>query len=83
VVCYLGIISYPMYLYHQWGDSVGRHAVSGKFPVFAVGLLATIGLATGSYYVIEKPFLSLRRHFAADRSTTVATVPTTAEQVAT
>ena len=82
MVRYLGIISYPMYLYHQWGDSVGR-AVTGKFPVFAVGLLATIGLATGSCYVIEKPFLSLRRSFAADRSTTVATVPTAAEQVAT
>jgi peptidoglycan/LPS O-acetylase OafA/YrhL len=63
VTRYLGAISYPMYLYHQWGDSVGRHTVSGKHPVFWAGLLATVGLATGSYYVLERPFLKLRRFF--------------------
>ena len=67
VTRYLGAISYPMYLYHQWGDSVGRHTVSGKPAVFAVGLAATIALATGSYFVIERPFQRLRHRFDAVR----------------
>lgn len=67
VTRYLGAISYPMYLYHQWGDAVGRHTVSGKAPVFVVGLIATILLASGSYYVIEKPFLRLKRRFEVSR----------------
>jgi len=62
---YLGTISYPMYLYHQWGDSVGRHAASGEGGVFLVGVLATIALASGSYHVVEKPFLRLKGRFHA------------------
>jgi peptidoglycan/LPS O-acetylase OafA/YrhL len=62
-VRYLGRISYPMYLYHGWGMAVG-----GKVPIsspelkFGLGVIATIALATGSYYVIERPFLSLKAH---------------------
>ena len=65
VTRYLGTISYPMYLYHQWGDAVGRHAASGEGGVFLVGVLATIALASGSYYVVEKPFLRLKGRFHA------------------
>jgi peptidoglycan/LPS O-acetylase OafA/YrhL len=60
-VRYLGAISYPMYLYHAWGASVGR-----RFPgdsqvlEFFAGLLATIILASGSYHFIERPFLKLK-----------------------
>jgi peptidoglycan/LPS O-acetylase OafA/YrhL len=67
VTRYLGTISYPMYLYHQWGDSVGRHAAPANGPAFVIGLLATILLATGSYYVIERPFLTLKRRFGVSR----------------
>jgi peptidoglycan/LPS O-acetylase OafA/YrhL len=66
-VRYLGRISYPMYLYHQWGDAVGRHAAGREPYTLLVGLVAMVLLATGSYYVIEKPFLRLRRFFEADR----------------
>ena len=66
-VRYLGAISYPMYLYHQWGDSVGRHVATGRMPIFLAGLTATILLATGSYYVIERPFLGLKRRFEVAR----------------
>ena len=58
---YIGAISYPMYLYHAWGASIGR-----RFPGdsqlldFVAGVLATIILASGSYYFIERPFLKLK-----------------------
>jgi peptidoglycan/LPS O-acetylase OafA/YrhL len=61
VMRYLGLISYPMYLYHAIGGAFGRRAPFGGEPVeFIVTVLATIGLATGSYYVIERPFLRRR-----------------------
>jgi len=63
VTRYLGAISYPMYLYHQWGDAVGRHAAAGEVAIFVVGLSATIALASGSYYVVERPFLKLKARF--------------------
>ncbi len=66
-VRYLGTISYPIYLYHQWGASVGRRiAGDGRLVEFAVGVLATILLATGSYYVIERPFLKLKARYAPE-----------------
>ena len=67
VTRYLGAISYPMYLYHQWGDSVGRHAASSRMMIFLVGLAATLLLATGSYFVVERPFLAIKRRFEAAR----------------
>jgi peptidoglycan/LPS O-acetylase OafA/YrhL len=68
-VRFVGIISYAMYLYHQWGIAVGHHARSlPPAGQFAVGLAATIIAATGSYYVIERPFLALKRRFERGRS---------------
>src|SRR5439155_22189492 len=67
-VRYLGAISYPIYLYHQWGASVGRRLPGDAHGAeFAVGVLATIVLASGSYYVIERPFLKLKDRFAPGR----------------
>lgn len=61
VMRYLGAISYPMYLYHGWGASIGRRFPGGSPPLeFAAGVLATIVLASGSYYFIERPFLKLK-----------------------
>ena len=66
VTRYLGTISYPIYLYHAWGASVGRHLpVPGPGGKFLAGVLATIALASGSYYVVERPFLMLKRRFAS------------------
>jgi peptidoglycan/LPS O-acetylase OafA/YrhL len=65
-VRYLGAISYPIYLYHQWGGSIGRRvAVHGAAVEFGAGLLATIALASGSYYVVERPFLKLKGRYAS------------------
>jgi peptidoglycan/LPS O-acetylase OafA/YrhL len=64
VIRYLGAISYPLYLYHAWGASVGRLVPGHPQTLeFAAGVLATIVLASGSYYLIERPFQKLRaRH---------------------
>jgi peptidoglycan/LPS O-acetylase OafA/YrhL len=60
-VRYLGRISYPMYLYHAWGASVGRRIPGDVQAIeFAASVLATIILASGSYYLIERPFLKLK-----------------------
>jgi peptidoglycan/LPS O-acetylase OafA/YrhL len=66
-VRYLGAISYPIYLYHQWGASVGRRIVGDAHAFeFAAGVIATIALASGSYYVIERPFLRLKARYAPE-----------------
>ncbi len=67
-VRYLGAISYPIYLYHQWGASVGRR-IAGDAHAFelAAGVMATIVLATGSYYVIERPFLKLKARYVPEK----------------
>lgn len=65
VVKYLGAISYPIYLYHAWGASLGRRVHGLEF---VAGVVATVALASGSYYVVERPFLKLKARFAAQSS---------------
>ncbi len=64
VARYLGRISYPLYLYHQFGLGVGRRLtllpLGGKL---IAGVAMTILLASGSYYLIERPFLAIKRRF--------------------
>lgn len=61
-VRYLGRVSYGMYLYHQWGLSIGHHVVAQReWLEIPAGLTATVFLATASYVVIERPFLRSRR----------------------
>src|SRR5207247_6763298 len=62
VVRYLGVISYPLYLWHPWGLAVGPHIhAAGPAGEFAFGVLACVALATGSYFIVLLPFLSLQR----------------------
>jgi len=62
---YLGRISYPMYLYHGWGMAFGRRVPTVHFHFqFVAGVIATIVLASGSYYAIERPFLRLKATLA-------------------
>jgi len=65
---YIGNISYPMYLWHIWGDSVGRHfPIHGRLAEFVVQIVATILLGTGSYFCIERPFLVMKAKYTARR----------------
>lgn len=67
-VRYLGAISYPIYLYHAWGASIGRRIV-GSAPLFdfPAAVVCTILLASGSYFVIERPFLKLKNRYDPEK----------------
>ena len=59
---FLGVISYPMYLYHIMGLYAGKVRGFAHVEVpLALGLGATVLIASGSYYLVERPALRLRR----------------------
>jgi peptidoglycan/LPS O-acetylase OafA/YrhL len=67
-VRYLGAISYPIYLYHAWGASLGRRLVGSAHSLdFAAAVVFTILLASGSYFMIERPFLKLKNRYDSER----------------
>jgi peptidoglycan/LPS O-acetylase OafA/YrhL len=63
-VRYLGIISYPIYLYHGYGTTVSEKFSSYPMTVrFLAAILVSVLLATGSFYCIERPFLKLKKRY--------------------
>jgi peptidoglycan/LPS O-acetylase OafA/YrhL len=64
LIAFLGLISYPMYLYHPWGLTFGEKLhMLPHGARFAIGAIATVCAALGSYYVVERPFLKLKKRF--------------------
>ncbi len=63
-VVFLGVISYPTYLWHVWGLQAGEKVplASNEVKLF-LGIIFSYVLATGSYFVIEKRFLRLKDRF--------------------
>lgn len=64
-VRYLGRISYSLYLYQQMTLYPARRILAAQ-PVFVQLLAAVAGtvvVASGSYFLIERPFLSLKSRF--------------------
>jgi peptidoglycan/LPS O-acetylase OafA/YrhL len=60
-VCYLGRISYPLYLYQQITLYPVRTYLEGPLLVKLIcAISVTIFLASASYHVIERPFLKLK-----------------------
>lgn len=73
VIRYVGVISYPMYLYHQWGVDVAyRATMLPGIGQFGITVLVTIAAASASYFLIERPFLALKSRW---ESRPVALVP--------
>jgi peptidoglycan/LPS O-acetylase OafA/YrhL len=64
---HLGRISYPLYLYQQVTLMPARELLAGAPAAvqLAAGLLATLGLAWASFYLVERPFLRLKTRFGA------------------
>jgi peptidoglycan/LPS O-acetylase OafA/YrhL len=61
VMIYLGLISYSLYLYHLIALGISNRLASLSLPVeFVVALLTCVVLASGSYWIIERPFLLLK-----------------------
>lgn len=72
VTRYFGALSYSLYLYHGWGMSVATHLGDhGAAFTLVAAFGAAIVLAAGSYYLVEKPFLRLKRRFEEPRSATL------------
>jgi peptidoglycan/LPS O-acetylase OafA/YrhL len=63
---YLGRISYPMYLYQEVAIDPAKRIAAGLPPLarllFVYGVV--VALASLSYFVIERPFLSLKTRFS-------------------
>ena len=63
-VVYLGIISYPLYLWHGRGLEVGEKLqMLPEGLQVGVGMIAAILLASTSYHFIEKPCLRMKAKF--------------------
>jgi peptidoglycan/LPS O-acetylase OafA/YrhL len=55
----LGVISYSLYLYHPFASRL-----PGGFRNLPFGVVFAIALATGSYWMVEKPFLAWKDRLA-------------------
>ncbi len=65
VVRFLGLISYPLYLYHQHAFRIAFDLTRLRYSAqLLTGLALSIGLAMASYYGVERPFLRLKRRFS-------------------
>jgi peptidoglycan/LPS O-acetylase OafA/YrhL len=76
VMLYLGVVSYGIYLWHmgvyiQLGNWGLTRAAVGPVPAvvawFVLGLLATVTVASASWWAMERPLLSLKRLVPARR----------------
>lgn len=73
VAFYLGTISYSIYLVHVPVLTAVRSVIVGEVAVGIVGLLATVAVASVTYYTIERPFLAWGRRLGR-RPTTRPTI---------
>ncbi len=65
VTRYLGRISYPLYLWQQLTLFTSKRVLEGMPPAvqFVFALAVTVAFASGSYFLVEKPFLRLKSRF--------------------
>ena len=69
-VRYLGIISYPIYLWHaRCLELASKAGLTEPWQMLLAGTLISIVVASGSYYIIERPFLLLKKRFASKQIT--------------
>jgi peptidoglycan/LPS O-acetylase OafA/YrhL len=57
---YVGVLSYSLYLWQQ--PFLNRHS-DGSVAAFPLNILLVVVLSLASYYLVEQPFLNLRRKF--------------------
>jgi peptidoglycan/LPS O-acetylase OafA/YrhL len=60
----LGLASYSLYLWHlPLVKSLDRHTDVGFVALLALAVAVSIGVASASYLIVERPFLRLRRRW--------------------
>ena len=66
---YLGTISYSVYLYQQLVVEPARKATA-RWPAISLlaAILAVIAMASASYWIVERPFLRLKKRFESGGS---------------
>lgn len=69
---FTGRISYALYLWHfpilVWAERTRVMEFAGRTAGVLIALTATVAAATSSYYLVERPFLRLKRRFAGTTS---------------
>lgn len=68
---WIGKISYGLYLWHYPIFEATRRLLEGRVPplVYQItGVVTTVVVATASFYLLEKPFLKLRRRFSTENT---------------
>ncbi len=60
ILRWVGTISYPLYLWHLWGLAIGERLALPHALQLIVALMASVGLASLSYYLVERPILRWR-----------------------
>lgn len=75
VMVYIGKLCYSLYLFHWVALKIGNlydNSPSKSLAWYAIVVPLTIALSLGSYYLVERPFVALRRKFGSNAK--VATV---------
>jgi peptidoglycan/LPS O-acetylase OafA/YrhL len=68
---WIAAISYPLYLWHLWGLAIGERLALPHALQLVIALMASMALASASYYLLERPILRWRdRRRAASGLTT-------------
>ena len=80
-IVFLGLISYPVYLWHTPINALATFQLEMTGPLrYSAVVAASVVAGVGSYYLIESPFLRMRKRFQRIPSATKAAVePTLAE----
>jgi peptidoglycan/LPS O-acetylase OafA/YrhL len=70
---WIAAISYPLYLWHLWGLAIGEGLALPHALQLVAALIASLGLASASYYLLERPILRWRDRRRAAPSLSAAT----------
>jgi peptidoglycan/LPS O-acetylase OafA/YrhL len=73
VLAYVGRISYGLYLWHFFAIEASLRVPASNGVKLALSFLTLFGIAAMSYYIIERPFLRLKKRFAASTETSSKT----------
>lgn len=75
-VRFIGTISYSLYLYNAIGPDMINHSPLGHTILRApAGVAAAVLLASGSYYIIERPFLRLKSRYETRSKPSTPAIP--------